>query len=142
MSASSGSRVGLVVLVVALLAAGCGSQGDELLTAQQKWERERPEAYSYTYRAAAMAPTEARVMVRGEKVTLRLIEDNGITLKPEQARIEAVFGYVKRGLRDADKVEVEYDDALGYPVLLRVDDDERAVDDEYGVTIRDFKIEK
>lgn len=138
---SSFARLGLSVVAFALL-AGCGSGLDDLSEAQQKWERERPAAYSYTYRAAAMLPQEARVTVRGSKVTLRLVQDNGTGPRPDQVSVDAVFGYVDEALRDADDVDVEYDGTYGYPVLLRVDDDERAVDDEYGVTIRDFKVER
>jgi hypothetical protein len=54
--------------------------------------------------------------------------------------VEGLFDLIEDAQKQSyDKVDVEYDAELGYPTRISVDIDERAVDDEFGIYVRDFK---
>jgi hypothetical protein len=54
--------------------------------------------------------------------------------------IEGVFAYAHEAIQTADKTEVTYDPALGYPVSLIIDRIELAIDDEMSVLISEFEV--
>jgi hypothetical protein len=51
-----------------------------------------------------------------------------------------VFAYAREALQTADKTEITYDPALGYPVSLNIDRIELAIDDEMSVLISGFEV--
>jgi hypothetical protein len=54
--------------------------------------------------------------------------------------IEGVFAYAREAFQTADKTEVAYDPALGFPRSLSIDSIELAMDDEMSVLISEFEV--
>lgn len=125
--------------VVVLLASGCAGQQEDLRSAQERWQQAGPARYAYTYRAGAQALVEARVTVRDGRAALTRVQ--GAELSADEVTVEALFDLVARALREADDVDVTYDDRYGFPARLQVDPAADTVDDEYTVHVRDLVVE-
>jgi hypothetical protein len=144
------------VLATMLLTAGCSSfgldlNGDEesaLRAARLRWQRQRPEAYSYVLERLCFCGREAvgpvRIEVRGDSVLSRTYtasgEPVGLPFRQYFDPMEAVFDAVAQALeRDADSLAARYDPARGYPVSVVIDYIENAVDDELTVRVSEFR---
>ena len=53
--------------------------------------------------------------------------------------IEELFDLIAQAIREADFWEASYNPDLGYPTLIVVDYDEKAVDDEFRYTITELR---
>lgn len=126
--------------LVLLASSSCSSDSDDLRAARDKWDQAEPDAYSYTYRVGGQTLTEARVTIDGDQVSFRVLEGGGEQLTPSTVTMDAVFEYVEEALRDADRVDAAYDEALGYPTRVEVDVATNGDDDEYTFGVKNFTV--
>jgi hypothetical protein len=139
-----------------LLLASCNILGldansddaDRLRAARLRWQRQRPEAYSYVLERLCFCGRETvgpvRIQVRGDSVLSRTYTGSGepVSLPFRQyfGPMETVFDVVSEALeRDADSLAARYDPARGYPVSVVIDYIENAVDDELTVRVSEFR---
>jgi Family of unknown function (DUF6174) len=126
---------------------GSGSEPRTLEEARRRWDAADVVDYTYVLRrncfcAGGVEPV--RIVVRaGAAISYTLVE-TGETL-PEEWRpwyptVGGLFEFLEDAVdRDAQRIDVRYDDRLGYPVTIYVDYDERIADEEMGYEIRSFE---
>jgi hypothetical protein len=145
----------LFTAVMAVLGvSGCGildpseleRQQDRLEESQRLWERNGPSTYTFVIERLCFCPAEitspVRVAVTDRVVTSRKYVASGLPVPSQWASlypsIDGVFGIVAEAIeRRADKLDIEYDPALGYPRSAFIDYVEEAVDEELVVRVRD-----
>ncbi len=140
---------GLPLLALALLAGAC-SDGpfdasgarDELRAARSVWQRERPADYAYTVARVCYCGHEVagpvRVEVRGGQTPL-----GGQGLREGAFdgldTVEELFAAVEAAIEaDPYQLSAGYDSERGHPLVLAVDYDRQAVDEEGGFVVSDF----
>ncbi len=109
-----------------------------------KWKENRPQSYEFVLEHSQWGnlPEFRKVLitVEGNKV----IDDED--LEKERAlrtprkdvllTIDEVFGLIERKLKNKpDKVEIVYDESLGYPRSVKIDPVKEMYDEEYAFTI-------
>ncbi len=134
-----------------LLLGGCTLFGGfeagevDLGMARQLWARQGSERYLYTVSRDCFCPYPGRftVLVDRGSVTSAVSVDMGEAVPEEELRvfstIEELFDLIAQAIREADFWEASYNPDLGYPTLIVVDYDEKAVDDEFRYTITELR---
>ena len=126
------NRVFISTVLPLVLLAGCalfGEDDDDLSEVEQnrrQWERLGIDAYAYDLTivcfCAHVAPV--RVQVRADTVFSATNPETGETVEePYRTRtIDELFDVVEDAVaQQADRLEVEYDEAFGYPARIYVD---------------------
>jgi Family of unknown function (DUF6174) len=135
---------GLGVAMVIFAGATCrdGLAPDDihqLATARVRWASADIQSYHFEYNRVCFCLPEARgpavVTVRNGVVTdVELVQTNSVTGEPILAAfptIDDLFDLIQRAIEEGwDVLEVEYDEALGYPTSLTVDPSTTTADDE------------
>lgn len=134
-------RSHLLLVLVALLVACSGGTEGELAAAEDRWAASGVSNYDLEVRLTCFCPPDVAgpfdVTVRDREIVEisyegEQIEPTGGT--PTMAfTVEGLFGIVKDNLA-ADALTVTYDDELGYPTLIDIDEDFDTVDDEWTVS--------
>lgn len=147
-----------LLLVLPLVTAACDGGGAalseerfELALAERRWAAEAPDDYRFTYRKGCFCALEDvgpfEVTVRGGAVdTVVFVGEvpaeapGAFEPRPTVEGVEDLFDLVRRAVDDGvDALEVEYDEALGVPLVISIDHDRAAVDDEVGYTVTAFE---
>ncbi|MGB7859594.1 MAG: DUF6174 domain-containing protein [Acidimicrobiia bacterium] len=135
-------KLGRLWVVFALLLGACsdGAESD-LETAENRWKDSDVTDYEMQVRLACFCPPDVSgpfdITVRNEEVNE--VQFGGVAIEPTGATptmaftVEGLFGIVRENL-SADELAVTYDDDLGYPTLIEIDEDAEAVDDEWRVS--------
>jgi hypothetical protein len=140
------SRV-LLVGAAVLLAACDGSLSpsqlratrSELNVARRRWTAQGPARYRYRFQYLCFCPaslvTPVEIEVRDGRVASVVDPTTGQPPPASPGRptptVEELFAVVEAALdADVDWLDVQYDIVLGYPAVIRVDPDARAVDEE------------
>lgn len=131
----------LLVLVVLVVACSGGTEG-ELAAAEDRWAASGVSSYDLEVRLTCLCPPDVagpfEVSVSDREIVDisyggEQIEPTGGT--PTMAfTVEGLFGIVEDNLA-ADALTVTYDDELGYPTWIDIDEDLDVVDDEWTVSV-------
>jgi Family of unknown function (DUF6174) len=129
-----------LVLIATLVAAGCGHSIPSALRAQQKeWEDLRIFDYRFDLLASGLCGvTTTHIQVRGGQLVAATVEHPGCNVIAPTA-IDGVFDFVAGDYRHGYSVKVIYDATYHFPASVSVDPSKHVIDDEYGLTIRDFQ---
>ena len=149
----------VAVLVVAALAyiltfgMPGSSQAGELDANLQKWQTQNISHYRMKVNIGCFCPFFDRMPVTVEVRDGQVISVTDSQGQPVAAddpirsfgseplmTIEGVFAYAREALQTADKTDITYDPALGYPVNLIIDRIELAIDDEMSVLISELEV--
>ncbi len=132
------NRVLISAILPLLLLTGCaifGEDDDPSEVAQQRrqWERLGIDTYEYDLTIFCFCPhvDPVRVQVRADTVfSVILVETGAPVEEPFRARtIDELFDVIEDAVaQKADQLDVEYDEAFGYPSRIYVD---------YRITIAD-----
>ncbi len=136
------NRMLISAILPLLLLAGCaifGENGDDLSeVAQQRrqWERLGIDAYEYdlTIFCFCAHVDPVRVQVRADTVFSAILVETGVPVEESfRARtINELFDIIEDAVaQEADQLDVEYDEAFGYPSRIYVD---------YRITVLDEEI--
>jgi hypothetical protein len=109
--------------------------------ARARWDAAGIDDYTIAYRQLCFCPHVAvRVeVVDGEVVNVVSLDpEPPMSLEPEdQLTVDDLFDEAREAF-GADRVAITYDDELGYPITIDVDQILEAVDDEYTWTVESF----
>ena len=93
------------------------------------------------FKRAMIGETRVVLEVRdGDVVTARALMDDLQLMPLGDLTVEAMFAEIREAEAEAANVEATYDAELGYPRTVRVDVDERSIDDEYDFGIQELVI--
>jgi hypothetical protein len=145
----------IVLLLLAPLGLGAqcsvvGVGGDEPETlgeARSRWEAADVDDYTFVLRrncfcAGGVEPV--RIVVRDGAAISYTVVATGEPLPAEWREwyptVTGLFEFLEDAVdRDAERIDVRYNDRLGYPVTIYVDYDERIADEEMGYAIEAFE---
>jgi hypothetical protein len=123
----------LALLAAVYLGSGCVGSGT-VVGSRAKWEAAGIESYSYFVH-------EANCCLGGDNRFTVVVSEGRVTEGAERSSlppgIDDLFDYL--GDPEADHVEVEYDDRLGYPTHIEIDPREEVYDDDFTVDILNFR---
>jgi Family of unknown function (DUF6174) len=137
-----------LALVTALLVGAAHAQGGgvagQLAAAEATWKRAPLRSYEYTLHYGAFvvnAGCESRTIwtrvVNG--AVMRAVGCQ--SLRSDYSSVPLLFQFLRDTLaKHPDKVEVTFDETLGYPVRVFVDPDANIADDEFHFEVTDFKV--
>ncbi len=139
----------LPLLLAALaLTAGCGDlfgpgEPDQLREHWARWDRTGPIDYQYEVVQSCFCglPAVGRtvvIIVEDRRIEAAWIKSTGELIPPAAwghlPVVEDLFGLVEDAIaRRADRLDVRYDARYGYPRLVDIDYDRRAIDEEFRV---------
>jgi len=138
----------VIVTALVFLAAACAHGDAGLSTAKQRWYTAQVADYNWTVEVACMCqiPPTYAVRVRGG-IPIRFAQ-NGLasgtvsrfTVNAPPLTVEELFSVIDREVAlDADKLAVTFDEALGYPSHIEIDEDVQGQDDESEFTVTAFE---
>jgi hypothetical protein len=123
---------------------------EKLSASRNTWESGRPASFRYVVdRDCYCDPAYVEPYVaneeRGSKSAAFVIEIESstgefISAPPKPVWIDDLFDLIEQSVGDEERVEVEYDKDLGFPVSILVHPDASPPDSVYRVEIRDFEI--
>lgn len=147
--------VPVLAALIYVLASGMlgSSQARQLDANLQKWQAQNVSHYRMKVNIGCFCPFFDRmpvsIEVRDGQV-LSVTDSQGQPVAADDPirsfgneplmTIEGLFAYAREAIQTADKTEVTYDPALGYPVSLGIDRIEMAMDDEMSVLISEFEV--
>jgi hypothetical protein len=114
---------------------------------RQKWTRQNLENYRYTLQVGCFCPPEVRqpvvVEVRNGKVTSVTAAENGKSVNPDYFQnydsVAKLFEIVEDAIaRDAYRLDIAYDETLGYPTQINIDYNQYMADEERYLTIENL----
>jgi FlaG/FlaF family flagellin (archaellin) len=153
-----------VLIVVAVLALAAliyvlvfgmpgSSQARELEANLQKWQAQSVSHYRMNVHIGCFCPFFDRMPVTVEVRDGQVLSVTDSQRQPVAAddpirsfgneqlmTVEGVFAFTRDAFQTADRTEVTYDPALGYPASLNIDRIELAIDDEMSVLISEFEV--
>lgn len=139
----------LALAAVAACGDGTGPGGRDalrLVGELAKWQSERPSSYRYDFHRScfclASVTAPVRLSVTGAAVTEVVSLATApswpyaVSLDPQYyPTVEQLFEVIAEAIRaDVYRLEVDYDEALGYPRRIVIDRDVNTVDDELTLT--------
>jgi hypothetical protein len=126
---------------------------DELARAEAKWQASRTNAYEFRFQYACnglIPPTPAgvqpgllfRVKDRESRFLRTDVDAEPVAAELVQySTIEKLFAFIRTAwARSPSNMDVQYDQARGYPTRLCVDPAINVSDDEFGFLVADFKV--
>jgi len=123
-----------VVVALGLALTACSVHDTREVSLQQaKWWRAAVPTYSFTYTdSGQMGPRSS---------DLHVVDGLASAPAPQgvPATIDDVFRLLEKEKAQADKVTANYDDQLGYPTSVNIDEQASVIDDEWGFTITNFR---
>lgn len=153
----------VLCLLVGLASVGTGASQDpasappepldQLAPAEAKWQAGRTDAYEFRVQYVCnglIPPTPPGVQpgmlfrVKGGESTFLRSDVVAEPVAPDLVRyskVERLFAFIRAaGARRPSKMDVQYDQARGYPTRLCVDPAASVADDEFGFLVTDFKV--
>jgi len=145
--------VALLTLWPAITAAQAPSPEERLGAAAAKWSADKPTAYEFTLRLVCFCPVLAlsrepivfRVedgkpsFVSGESVVAKAF--GSPTGMDKYATVERQFDFIRLELAKRHyRMEVQYDQNLGFPTLIAIDPERNVADDEITLRIEGFRV--
>ena len=133
------------------------SDAQQALNANRaKWEAQGIDDYSFTVqRSCFCTPDSTRpinVQVRNGSVTSATYADTGETVPDDRAynkqsiyntlTVDGLFNSIDQAIKGgAAQVDVTYDKQFGLPTSIYVDQNQQMADEEYGMTVSNFRPE-
>jgi hypothetical protein len=123
------------------------SEAAQLQQHQQKWAQQNLENYRYTLQVGCFCPPEVRqpvvVEVRNGKVASIAAAENGKSVNPDYFQnydsVAKLFEIVEDAIaRDAYRLDITYDETLGYPTQINIDYNQYMADEERYLTIENL----
>ncbi|MGH7507018.1 MAG: DUF6174 domain-containing protein [Longimicrobiales bacterium] len=148
-------RAALALLVLSappLLGAQCsitgpGEAGD-LEDARERWAAAAIDNYTFVLQRSCFCAggnEPVRIVVRDGVPASYTVVETGDPLPQEWREayptVEELFDIIEDAIEDADEIVVSYDSARGYPVRVDIDYIGRAIDDEMGYIISEFRVD-
>jgi hypothetical protein len=135
------------ILLLGLL-TGCGNGAalSELDDMRQLWSEAGSEDYAITVQKSCFCPDADPIrveVVAGEVVsaTRRPIDGEDLVLMAaDWFTVEGLFAVAEEAIRDADEVEITYDETVGYPSAIGIDWITQAIDDEASYFAADLEL--
>ena len=115
---------------------------------QERWASNGFSTYKYTYqRSCFCVPDWTRpvvIDVKDNRIGRIVYADDEVPVGPTYWKsyhtVDELFALIDSALvRDAAQVTVQFDEALGYPTQLYIDEDLRIADEELGITASDVR---
>ena len=142
----SARLLGLVVVAGVLGLTGCGDDrrtsnvsDTEIALEEQAWISHQIDDYTIVYRESCFCVGgEVTVVVRDGKIdSAERQTEPGVNAPPvgNPLTVPGLFDLIRRAQREADNLEVRFDDDLNFPDRISIDWERNAVDDEYGLTV-------
>ena len=140
--------LGAVLLGLAVWQFGAFRAGLQLQTARARWAAQHPPSYRYVVQKGCFCPVNivqpVRIEVRDGAALSMANAETGAPVPAadfeDVATLDHLFVLIQRAIdQGADRVEVRYDEALGYPTLISIDHISNAVDDEVSYSVEHFE---
>ncbi len=144
----------LIMAMASVVIAGClGPDGESrygdlparTANAERRWAQSSIENYQFRYSRSCYCPmvVNALVTVTGDSIVSVTDSLSGQPVDPIPPTVYRIvpgwFAFVREAMdRRAAVIEVEYDQALGYPRRIYIDYVQEMVDDELGIRIWDL----
>lgn len=132
-----------------------GRKGDDFRANKDLWQKQNVENYSFEFSKLCYCGglfNPATVVVKADTIHSVLDPQTGEPLRDPQTNelvlqkypksfqtIDELFEVIENARENADKLNVEYDEKLGYPVLIEIDYIKEAIDDEVTYKIDNFQ---
>ncbi len=153
-------RKTLFILFISVLFISCSlftKENDGYEEALATWTEQKQNNYAFQYDMrcfCALAPS-AEIIVRSDSVYQILNPETGDSLFFQTSEnmfqyvgdvypdlyytIDGFFDIINRARKEADNVEVNYNDEIGFPESIQIDYDKNAIDDEVGHSISNYR---
>lgn len=134
-----------LLLGLGACATGPADKIDSLNQARDRWSDQGLASYAFTMRRGCFCggPLLVEVVVSPTGI-VRTDVDTGQPVSAQQAQlfpdVPGLFEVIAREIaRPAASLAVTYHSAAGYPLTISVDPIKNAIDDEYSITVTDFR---
>ena len=138
----------IAILILSLLLSACGAK-TELGKNRDKWDAANIRHYTFELTVSCFCPFMEIMPIVVEVEDGKIVSMRDVNGQPvagefsqyieEAATIEGLFALTEENLSNPDKVEVTYDAQYGFPISIRVDRIEMAMDDEISYYVESFK---
>lgn len=124
------------------------AEAAQLQQNRQKWAQQNLESYRYTLQVGCFCPPEVRqpvvVEVRNGKVASIAAVESGKSVNPEYFQdydsVAKLFEIVEDAIaQDAYRLDIAYDETLGYPTQINIDYNQYMADEERYLTIKNLE---
>ena len=105
---------------------------------KELWAKNEPSSYSYSIFNGCMFVQQSEVVVLFGKTIFRENNEEGHEVNGN-VKILNLFSTVDKAQAQAHSIEVEYNEAFGYPERIRVDWNKDIMDDECFYVVKNFK---
>lgn len=140
----------MFLAVLALVLSGCSILPNrELSAAQARWRNSQVSHYRYNLSVVCFCGFTQRMPLTIEVkdgTPLSMVFNDGAPVPADQLQwfsrystVDALFDFTRETLKTADKINVEYDLAYGFPSKLDIDFYTDAVDDELALIVDNFQ---
>lgn len=138
-----------VIILLALTLSGCGLLGDDsdgLVAARARWRELGPDDHSVVQARACecLPPYRAELIVRDGRIVEARDPETGEVYDVERLYkfmpIDDLFSHLATLQKDGPaRFDVSFDRRYGFPDEMHVDPDAHGADDEFIMTLSDFK---
>lgn len=146
---SSFVRAVLVSLLALTACSDLTGPKAELTDARERWESRRLSQYEYDYQQSCFCHYESvravRLRVQAGTVTAAWYLEDGSPVPAAKLKffptVDQLFETIESAIdKEADRLEVDYDRANGYPARIDIDYIDQAADDE--ILIRAWNLQQ
>jgi hypothetical protein len=144
--------IGLVTLGVGVLAA-CSPLAQaqrDLDDSRRLWAMQGVEDYRFHLQVSCFCPGEitspVMIEVHNSAPASIIDVDTGLPntsalLESNYSTVERLQGFIQEAIQQgADSIQASYDPDLGYPIRVRIDYMQAAIDDEISIAVTDFEV--
>lgn len=150
----------IFILLCVLFLSSCGSllddkKDNDFAKNKALWQKQGIENYSFTYSKYCFCPglqKPATIVVKADTIHAVIDPETNEPIRDPQTQelmrvkfpnsfqtINELFEVIGNAREKADKLNVEYNQKVGYPKSVEIDYIEEAVDDEVSYVLDDFR---
>jgi hypothetical protein len=149
------TRIRCIVAAAFVALGACGDdpmgpvRSADLERARQRWSAARPAEYAYTLRRSCFCGPEVtrpvQITVRNGTVVELRYADTGVLVDPRWAplfpSIDGLFAIIDDAIaRRAERLDLEFEATLGYPLEIDIDYSTRIADEEITYTVMGIRL--
>jgi len=122
----------------------------EIDESRAAWEATKPAEFTYVIRRSCFCPrritrpfrvSESSGIVRATvPETSPIGSESDLVELPDTLSIDSVFELLADAVREADRINIAYDETFGFPTEIRIDWSARTIDDEDTYRIDQFVV--